>query len=182
MPFAIADFVRLRPALYHFTPRINVARIDRSGVLMCAAELLIAANRSEMLRERRKTALPISIESDSVLICDQRPLRAGAIIYDAAGWDFARYVEHLNRRVFFWPGRESGPIAQARRHLNSLIQVGYDVMILRVETAKLLALNIVRGPLVSRYNSGAPRNRAPRASAHSSRQKFAIGMPSKSRR
>ena len=162
MAFPAADLARLRPALFHFTSRANVARIERTGRLACAADLLAAAGRGELLRERRKVPTPVEIGGEIVIVCDQRPLRAGAIVYDAPGWDFARYVEHLNRRVFFWPGRATGPIAQGRRHLASLVAVGYDVTVLRVGTAEVIESNAARGPLVSRVNSGAPRNRAPR--------------------
>ncbi len=157
MPFTAADLVRLRPWAYHFTAPANAARLRRGGVIRCAAELLEAAGLSAS--ERRPADVIIGAGADAVVVSHQRPLKKGAIRWDAAGWDFARYVEHLNRRVFFWPGRDAGPVARGRAHLSGLRAAGYSPVVLRVPMAELIGLNAARGPWVTRCNSGATRGR-----------------------
>lgn len=160
MPFTVADLVKLRPWAYHFTAPGNAARLRRTGVIRCAAELLEAAGLSAC--ERRPADVVIGAGADAVVVSHQRPLKKGAIRWDAAGWDFPRYVEHLNRRVFFWPGRDTGPVARGRAHLLGLRAAGYSPVVMRVPMAELLELNADRGPWVSRCNSGATRGRAVR--------------------
>ena len=105
MALDLTRFAALRPWAYHLTAPANIARIRRSGRLTCAAELLAAGGRADLVGVRRETAVPVEVAGEWVVVEHQRPLHAGAIRYDAAGWDFGRYVAHLNRRVFFWPGR-----------------------------------------------------------------------------
>ena len=160
MPFSPADLARLRPWAYHFTAAANVPRIVRQGRLACAAGLLAAGGRPELLTTRRPTAVPVIIDGEPVVVCDQRPLHAGAIRYDSPGLDFAWYVAHLNRRVFFWPGRDGLKLVPpGARHLAGLRAAGHAVGIVRVEMAALVEANRPRGPLVSRCNSGAPTAR-----------------------
>lgn len=162
MALDLARFAALRPWAYHMTAPANLGRIGRSRRLACAADLLAAGGRPELVRERRRAAVPVLIDGEAVVVEHQRPLHAGAIRYDAAGWDFGRYVEHLNRRVFFWPGRAAKLVPQGESHLQGLRAAGANPGLIRVSMSELLTLNAERGPWVSRCNSGAPRGKAVR--------------------
>ena len=162
VPFTAAELARARPVTYHFTAPANAARATRTGRLDCAAALLTAAGLTAAIRERRRADVPLDLPGGPVLVSHQRPLKAGCIVFDAPGWDFARYVAHLNARVFFWPGRASGPVAQGKRHLAGMRAAGYAPAILRVPTADLIDHNTRRGPWLTRCNSGATRGRVQR--------------------
>ncbi len=162
MGFDAATLTRLRPFAYHMTSTVNRPRLAATGVVRCAAELLAEAGRAELVGVRRRADLPLELAGGMAVISHQNPLKPGAIIYDTPGWDFARYVAHLNRRCFFWPGTARGMVSLGRSMLAGLTAKGNAPLVLRVPTAELLALNAERGPWLSRVNSGAPRNNAPR--------------------
>lgn len=162
MGFDAATLTRLRPFAYHMTSPANLPRLARTGVARCAAELLAEAGRAELGDVRRRADLPLELPGGAVVISHQNPLKPGAIRYDSPGWDFARYVAHLNSRVFFWPGTARGMVPLGRSMLAGLTAGGAAPLVLRMGMAELLALNAGRGPYLSRVNSGAPRNNAPR--------------------
>jgi hypothetical protein len=96
----------------------------------------------------------LTVEGETVLLRDQAPLHAGNMQLDS-GWSFARFVRHLNDRVFFWPGGEGGPISYGLRHFG---RYESEVpVILRVPFASLVAANPQLELLFCRYNSGSPR-------------------------
>ncbi|AMV22897.1 hypothetical protein VT84_00705 [Gemmata sp. SH-PL17] len=157
MPFTLARFAALRPALFHITRPANLESIRARRRLICAAELFTEAGEPHRVREPRgASAVPIRIADRTVLVNDQRPLRAEWIDFED-GWDLPRLVAHLNSRVFFWPGAEHGPNKYGQNHTASYERHG--AVILRVNTQQLLAANPGAEPEFCRYNSGAPSPR-----------------------
>jgi hypothetical protein len=71
------------------------------------------------------------------------------------GYRFEDFIEYLNRRVFFWPGDDAGPIAYGVRHFGRYSRE--DPIVLRMDFQSLLYANPAANPLFCRYNSGSPR-------------------------
>lgn len=110
MPFDLDELIATYPLVYHLTARANLARIRGTGQLGSAAALLQRAGRLDLLQVRRAGPATIEVYENTVILRDQAPLHTGHIQFEE-GWDLARLIEWLNRQVFFWPGREAGPIA-----------------------------------------------------------------------
>jgi hypothetical protein len=161
MPFHLNDLIRIYPLVYHLTARANLPRISTTGRLESAAVLMRSAGRLDLLRARRKGPAPIEVDGSIITLRDQDPLHAGHILFEG-GWVFAQVIESLNRRVFFWPGREAGPIAHGQRHFQRY--AGERPAILRVRLRDLVAANPGWPPLLCAYNSGSPRTTAGRKS------------------
>ena len=154
MSFTVAEYAELRPFLYHVTARENLPRLRRTRRLEPTAALLRAAARLELLRIRRPEPVTISIDGDTVVLKDQRPL-IEANVSPADGWDFGDLVQFLNEHVFFWPGDAIGPVLSGRR---LLAHYASDLpTVLRVPVLDLVAVNPEVAPLFSPYNTGAPR-------------------------
>ncbi|HEV7991527.1 MAG TPA: hypothetical protein VGP25_06850 [Gemmatimonadaceae bacterium] len=154
MPFDLLTYGSLRPYLYHLTARSNLPRIRQDGGLESAASLAQRANDSVVIEAKRATHLPIDIDGERVMLRDQKPLHAANMRLED-GWTFERFIAHLNERVFFWPGRDSGPNDYGRRHFGR-----YETekpVIVRVAFAGLVAANSQSVPLFARVNSGSPR-------------------------
>lgn len=154
MSLVLADLVRLRPFLYHLTAPENLRRIRATRRLESATQLATEGGRADLLGTRRREHIRVTLEEDVVVLRDQAPLYEGNMRLDS-DWTFARFVQHLNDRVFFWPGDASGPIAYGQRHF-----ARYEPeqpALLRIRFASLLASNGNRVPEVCRYNSGSPR-------------------------
>lgn len=154
MPFAITDFARLRPFVYHVTDRANLTLLREQRRLQPAADLIRAAGRLEWLGMRREQLLRLETPGGSVVLKDQRPLIA-ANMQLATGWTLAEFVEYLNSFVYFWPGTDRGPIGPGQRLLNHYEADG--PVVLRVPTIQLLEANPGTVPQFCAFNSGAPR-------------------------
>ena len=154
MAFQVAEFLALRPFVYHVTDRANLPGLRSSLRMRCTADLLIAAGQADLLRERRKDCLALSVDGTTVVLKDQAPL-IEANTRLTGGWDFGDFVESQNRHVFFWPGTSDGPIGSGRRLLHHYEPQGPAVF--RVATNDLLATNAHLIPLFCTVNSGAPR-------------------------
>src|SRR5262245_39360394 len=115
MGLEVSEFAKLRPFLYHLTNRENIRRIKSMLALESAERLLYEARRSEWLDARRVGPVSISIDSVVIKIRDQDPLQERSIAFEP-GWNLARFVRHVNRFVFFWPGSGVGPIDYGRNH------------------------------------------------------------------
>jgi hypothetical protein len=163
MSFAISDYLRLRPYAYHLTDSINVSSLASERQLRPVAELLESAGMNQWLRLRRRDPLRIAVEDQCVVLKDQRPL-VMANVELAGDWAAGDFVEHLNRHVFFWPGRAEGPIKNGRRLFDAYEGAGSAV--LRIPSVALIEANERVQPLFCAFNSGAPRmnggRRAPR--------------------
>ena len=150
MPFALAQFLRCRPYLYHLTAAENLRAIASSRNLFCADALLAQAELSQQSFVKREEHVRVATQHGSVLIRDQKPLAKGAIEFEE-DWDLKRFVAHVNKHVFFWPGTSAGPMDPGLNHFkryHSEIPV-----ILRFATQQA----VTAGLKFSRYNSGAPR-------------------------
>lgn len=154
MPISQASLVKLRPYLFHLTATGNVERILRHRRIESAIALLGAAGRRDLARQRRRAHVHVEVDGVRIQLRDQAPLHPGNMALDG-GWTFEDFVEHLNERVFFWPGTSSGPISYGVRHYERYR--GEAPAILRVATADLIEENGHSPPLFCRYNSGSPR-------------------------
>lgn len=154
MPFTKDQFIKVRPYLFHLTHRDNISQIHRTKILHSAASLMQQAGNLTLLRQKRADYLAIQIGSTTVKIRDQQPLYEGNISLES-DWLFEDVIQSLNERVFFWPGREAGPISYGERHVQRY--VNEKPVILRVTTADLLSVNPDIHPLFCRFNSGSPR-------------------------
>jgi hypothetical protein len=163
MSIDIDRFARLRPYLYHLTARSNVASIARSRRLLCTSAMLEKATTSQVRNEVRRLAIErIQTPNGVVTIRDQSPLHSGHIEFES-GWDMNRFVSHVNKHVFTWPGSERGPI---RPGLNHYARYAAEApLLLRFPTSHAA----IHGPKFCRFNSGAPRcsggKHSPRGSA-----------------
>jgi uncharacterized protein DUF7002 len=147
-------YSEIRPHLYHLTDRSNLDLIRATGTLLCAADLMKRAGRSNLLRTRRLNHEPLEISGSRVVLRDQEPLRSGNIEL-TGGFTFEDFVEELNAKVFFWPGNDDGPIPSGKRHFTCY--KSESPVMLRCRFQSLLSANPSTEPLFCPYNSGAPR-------------------------
>lgn len=161
MSISLTTFADARPYAYHLTAADNLVRICELGRMESAADLLAAAGRPDVLRKRRREHLPIEVGGQTLWIRDQKPLHAGNIAF-AADWTLEDFVEALNRLVFFWPGKASGPNEYGVRHFERY--AAEKPVIVRAPTADLFEANPGNQPLFCGFNSGSPRYTGGRAS------------------
>ena len=70
-------------------------------------------------------------------------------------YTFEQFIENLNRRIFFWPGTDAGPINYGVRHFE---RYGSEhPAILKIDFQSLINSNPAVEPHYCRYNSGSPR-------------------------
>ena len=96
----------------------------------------------------------VSINGFDILVRDQQPLHEASIAFES-GWNFARWIAHVNQHVFFWPGSHLGPIRPGLNHYRRY--ASESPAFLRIPTRSLTSMNQVPQPLFCRFNSGAPR-------------------------
>jgi len=154
MSLDLKRFGTIRPCLFHLTARDNVSAIRASGIIECTSTLFRRGRFDELLRVRRDSTQTIEIDSQMILIRDQKPLHAGAIAFEP-GWDVPRFVQHVNEHVFFWPGSFTGPINAGMNHYQRYAHE--EPALIRVRWCSLLNANPDSEPLFSKFNSGAPR-------------------------
>ena len=154
MPFTISQFIKTRPYLFHLTDRNNVDHIRSSLTLHSAASLMRQAGDGHFLRRKRTESISVRIGTTTVSIRDQQPLHPGNISLES-NWSFEDVIHSLNGRVFFWPGKNAGPISSGERHFERYADD--RPAILRISTADLFAANSGFAPLFCRFNSGSPR-------------------------
>lgn len=152
----ITKFIRLRPFLYHLTDRRNLQNLlDNGGILYSTTELvkkssLSTTRKSELIRERRPIHEEISVNGFSVYIRDQRPISIQNLKKCIPKeWIVGDYIQHLNKRVFFWPS-----VSRLTRHYNRYAHE--KPVIIKVDTSLLLQLN--PHSEFCRLNSGATRS------------------------
>jgi hypothetical protein len=143
-----------RPYLYHLTHRQNLSHIRQMACLVPAAILMERAGRADLIRTRRRGHERVTIESRVIVLRDQSPLHKGNAKLPR-GYTFEGFLESLNRRIFFWPGNEAGPIAYGIRHFQHY--ENENPIMLRMDFESLLRANPLIEPLYCRYNSGSPR-------------------------
>jgi hypothetical protein len=124
------------------------------GRLFPAAALMERSGRTDLLRARRSGAIEVRISEASISIRDQAVLHRGNAQFPD-GYTFEEFIESLNRRVFFWPGKAGGPNDYGMRHFQRYQEE--RPVILRVGLQSLLAANVNVRPRFCRFNSGSPR-------------------------
>lgn len=155
----IEALLKLRPCVYHTTAAQNLDRIRRIRTIESARLLIVRAggDADPRIRERRRDALPITVDGQPIVVRDQSPLIPASIAFEA-GWDLARFVEYLNGFTFFWPGNAAGPIASGLAHFGRYAAAGERLAVLRVTTRSLLDHNRERALRFTRVNSGSARH------------------------
>lgn len=153
MAFSLERFASLRPYLYHLTASQNVPLIRESKILRCAKDILIESSYHEFVRTKRNEAVLANSHEQVIHVRDQSPLHSGNISFED-GWTFSDLVEDLNSRVYFWPGKDSGPIEHGMRHFKRY--QAERPTILRLNTLETFAANDVE-PTFCKFNSGSPR-------------------------
>lgn len=154
VPFALAEFIALRPCLYHVTARSNVEEIGRRRVIDSVAAIAEAAGVEHLIRTPRRQSHTVTLGGRSVVVRDQKPLHERNIAFEG-GWMMADLLEALAERVFFWPGRRDGPIRHGRNHVKRYQREG--AAMLRIDTASLFEAAGDAQPQFCRFNSGSPR-------------------------
>jgi hypothetical protein len=152
--FTLERFTAVRPYLYHLTATDNLDRIRTFRCLESAELLLNQAGQAALFHQRRDEHLAITVSRLTVSLRDQAPLYERNIEFDP-GWTFPQVIALLNQRVFFWPGRASGPIDYGVRHYKRY--EAEQPAVLRVSTQSLVRANPSNPPLFCGYNSGSPR-------------------------
>lgn len=154
MPFSLTEFVTKRPFLFHLTSKENLRGLQQTGHLRSTATLAEAAGRADILRDRRGEPTTINVAGIETVICDQAKLSFKNVKFEE-GLTKEGLLQLLNRRVFFWPGTEDGPIDYGRRHFARYR--ASSPALLRVPTTALLNANPDIEPMFCKYNSGSPR-------------------------
>ena len=179
MTLNIERFCAVRPYLYHLTSRDNGDRIARERKLFPAADTIARSSAASLEGRRRSTHERVQIEGGRIELRDQQPLVAGHIDFQD-GFSLTDLVNLINQHVFFWPGRESGPIRSGSNHFERYRHE--NPFVLRVPTLSLLKVNSECEPLFCRYNSGAPRcsggKRSPRGMSTYLDSRSFLGTPS----
>jgi hypothetical protein len=179
MGLEVSEFAKLRPFLFHLTSRENIRRIKGTWALESAERLLALVGRLDWVDARRVGPRRIVIDGEALALRDQDPLHDGAIAFEA-GWNLGKFVSHLNRHVFFWPGSASGPINYGRNHFERY--AAERPLLLRIGLYQLIVANASAEPLFCRFNSGAPRvvggRRSPRGPSTFQRAEIFAGTPS----
>lgn len=150
MPLDLERFSKIRPYLYHLTAAQNLESIRLLGELRCARTFLRSAGLKHLGSTKRLKHLLVAGNTGTLLIRDQKPLAAGAIEFEP-GWTLDRFVEHINKHVFFWPGTSRGPIEAGQNHFERYRKD--FVAVIRIPLADISLSKAA----YSRYNSGAPR-------------------------
>ncbi len=154
MPIDKNDLIRLRPCAYHVCSHRNLPSIRAAGRLLTASHLL----RSCSLQPGEKRIGSVSLRGahGEVVLRDHRPFALGAVDFEA-GWGAKDYIaEHLDGRVFFWPGFEDRPIARGRKHFGRYSKIE-KLAVLRITTRDLIQHNESVPMEVTKCNSGSAR-------------------------
>jgi hypothetical protein len=99
----LENYQATRPYLYHLTDKLNLPHILDTNQLYPAASFMEAAGRHDLLRQRRRQHQRITVGETVILVRDQAPFQKGHITFED-GYTFDRFVESLNRRIFFLGG------------------------------------------------------------------------------
>lgn len=159
----VEHYIQTRPYLYHLTHRDNLNHIREMACLFSAAVLMERSGNTQLMRTPRGHSVPVTVGHRTIVLRDQRPLYEGKMEL-APGYSFGDFVESINRRVFFWPGKSEKPKDYGLRHFEHY--KNEKPIIIRVEFETLCRQNHSATALFCRYNSGSPRvsygNKSPR--------------------
>ena len=163
MPFMLSAFIERYPICVHRTHVDNVRGIKTIRQLWPAAELYAAAGMASSADPRRSHHdLFLNCTFARLRVNDQDPFLSQHGRFEG-GWSVQRFVQELNRRVFFWPMHSplrggNGTSGQAAAFLRKYAERS---VLLLMPTADLLAANARLVPEFTRCNSGtlSPRTR-----------------------
>src|SRR5689334_15425278 len=105
MPFELESYLKLRPMVWHLTHRENLSNIRKSGALLPATELF----SPPFVRPRRGE----TVGKFGARIRNQDLLNERSVELECG--TFQAFIKDLNRRVFFWSGRQAGPVRPGRK-------------------------------------------------------------------
>ena len=120
--------------------------------LDCAATLLRAGGRDELICKCRKVSETLLVNGETVIVRDHHPTLKKVKL--PPGWILGDYVEYLNGFVYFFPGKKDkkeGPITS-----EWFIKRYKQQQALCIPTKDLFMANQGTPPQFSRCNSGAP--------------------------
>ena len=145
-------FLEITPYVYHLTDSDNFPTILASQRILSTKNIVEASgmpNPDIFLQSKRREHTEITVDGNIYKIRDQKPISEIVLARSLTdNWANADFIEHLNRRVFFWPS-----INRLVRHFNRYQDE--QPIILRFRTSDLLVLH----PQAEfcRLNSGATR-------------------------
>jgi len=151
----LEQLTQTSPWLFHVTYESNLARIKRLRRLDSAATLMCAGGETHWLRTRRERMVRFTVDGDPVVLTDQKAINEKNIKF-IRGWVLGDLIEAINRRVFFWRGRD-GLLAANQGHFRKYTNAGHQMVFLRCRFDAMNAANADRGPELCKYNSGAAR-------------------------
>jgi len=140
--FSIEEYAALRPTLWHLTHVDNLRSIRESRVLRTAEDL--TSSVAGLPRQGRE------LPAGTAVLRDQKLLHEKCIIFEE-GFSMAEFLRELNKRVFFWSGRQEGPVRAGKRALDHYRASDFLIRLPFLDVAKN------QTPYFSRCNSGAPR-------------------------
>ena len=149
----VQKFISLRPFLYHLTDENNIGNIINSRMLLSTQRIVVSSNiidKQHFLRSKRNNHEIIYSGLQQYKIRDQQPISICALSKCLTdNWTTGDFIEHLNKRVFFWC-----TIDRLKRHFDRYINE--NPVIIKCSTADVLELNGARVEYC-RINSGATR-------------------------
>lgn len=155
MSLNLSRFAEGRPMAFHVTSASNVEAIRSWRRLRSTRDLLQGTGYDHRLDEPRRESRSVLVDAKRVVIRDQIPLRPGQMRLEG-GWTLKDLLTDLNDRVFFWPGKRTGPCEYGKHHFRHYAEQE-PVTVLRCPILSLSSANRGRPMFVCRYNSGAPR-------------------------
>jgi hypothetical protein len=151
----IEEFCLANPYLYHLTSEENFDNIRSLNRILSTKEILDKVDiddtrYDELLYQKRHDHTYVSLDGSMVMIRDQKPISIKALRRTLLDdWTAEQFLEHLNRRVFFWPS-----VDRLEIHYNKYQHE--NPKIIRVDSAQLIELNVERLKFCH-LNSGATR-------------------------
>jgi hypothetical protein len=117
----INAFIVVRPYLYHLTDRANLDHIVHTQSILSTKRIIEISgiqNGESFLRSQRSKHEIIPVGDKNIKIRDQRPISIKALSKCLADdWNPADFIEHINKRVFFWCSLD-----RLLRHFNRYIK------------------------------------------------------------
>lgn len=148
----IQKFISLRPYLYHLTDQRNLNGIVSNKKILSTEKIIADSsipNKREYLSSRRPQHDLIRIGEFDFHIRDQQPISELVLGRSLTNnWTVADFIQHLNKRVFFWP-----TINRLTRHFDRY--KNESPVILRFNTEEIFKLN--PDAEFCNLNSGATR-------------------------
>lgn len=115
---------------------------------------MVRSKKTEFMRIPRRGHKEVRFEERVIILRDQDYLHNGHTKL-TGGFSFADHVANVNRRIFFWPGTDDGPIVNGVNHFKRYKKE--HPAIIRVALRSLLQANPLATPYFCKFNSGSPR-------------------------